>query len=154
MLKGIKQTDKRLLFVIQKYGCLFLCFAQESPMIFEGAKGIEALNFLWEKAMQEGAISSDLNGDGDFDDVGEAEVKDHNKLASLFALRVRYDNQHHSPEEKIPPSVKMVFGCYFWKGTHFVNINKKLVVTNDPMGQSNTVKNGTLKSTRWYYADN
>ena len=30
MLKGIKQSDKELLPVIQEYGCLFLCFANAS----------------------------------------------------------------------------------------------------------------------------
>ena len=35
MLKGIKQSDKELLPVIQDYGCLFLCFAEVSPLITE-----------------------------------------------------------------------------------------------------------------------
>ena len=38
MLKGIKQSDKELLPVIQDYGCLFLCFANASPMIFLNLK--------------------------------------------------------------------------------------------------------------------
>ena len=44
MLKGIKQSDKELLPVIQGYGCLFLCFANASPMIFEGSSGCKARN--------------------------------------------------------------------------------------------------------------
>ena len=44
MLKGIKQSDKELLSVIQDYGCLFLCFAEVSPLIFEGSNGRKALN--------------------------------------------------------------------------------------------------------------
>lgn len=153
MLHGIVQSDKRLLRVIQQYGCLFLCFAQASPMIFSGEEGINALNALWKKAEDEGAVSGDLNRDGDYDDRGEAEVKDHNKLAKIFAMNVRYDGKHHDPKEKIPDDVKHVFGCWFWKSTHFVNLSKRLDVTNDPMGSSNTVKNGYLKNTRWYYAD-
>lgn len=154
MLHGIKQSDPRLLKVIQKYGCLFLCFAQASPMIFSGEEGIKALNNLWIKAEDEGAINGDLNKDGDYDDLMEAEVKDHNKLARIFALSVRYDGQHHDPSEKIPDKVAFIFGCYFWKGTHFVNLNRNLSVANDPLGESNTVKNGYLKNTRWlYYAD-
>ena len=44
MLHCIKQTDRDLLRPIQKYGCLFLCFAQASPMIFAGEEGRKALN--------------------------------------------------------------------------------------------------------------
>ena len=50
MLHGIKQTDRDLLRPIQKYGCLFLCFAQASPMIFAGEEGRKALNALWKEA--------------------------------------------------------------------------------------------------------
>ena len=54
MLKGIKQSDKELLPVIQEYGCLFLCFANASPMIFEGSKGRQALNKIWTEAEKKG----------------------------------------------------------------------------------------------------
>lgn len=153
MLYGIKQTDRDLLRPIQKYGCLFLCFAQVSPMVFAGEEGRKALNTLWKEAEERGYISGDLNKDGDYDDIGEAEVKDHNGLCRLFALSCHYDGKHHDPSETIPYNVKHIFGCYVWKGTHFVNLNRRLEVTNDSMGYSNTVLNGVLKSTRWYYAD-
>lgn len=153
MLHGIKQTDRDLAKHIQKYGCLFLCFAQASPMIFAGEEGRKALNTLWNEAEERGYISGDLNKDGDYDDVGEAMVMNHNGLCKLFALSCHYDDKHHDPSETIPDKVKHIFGCYVWKGTHFVSLNKHLVVTNDPLGDSNTVKYGVLKSTRWYYAD-
>lgn len=153
MLHGIKQNDSRLLRVIQKYGCLFLCFAQASPMIFSGDEGIKALNSLWLKAEKEGAITPDLNADGDYDDAGEAEVKNHDKLASIFALDVHYDGIHHDAEEEIPENVSIIFGQFFYKSGHFVNLNRRKEVTHDPLGYSNTVKNGTLKTMRWYYAN-
>lgn len=154
MLKGIKQTDSTLLPVIQKYGCLFLCFAQVSPLIFEGEKGRQALNKIWLEAEKRKYISSDLNHDGDYDDDGEAEVQNHTALANeFFALSVRYDGIHHKADEKIPPSVKIVFGKYVWKGGHFVVLNKSKKVTFDSYGTSNTVKNGKLDTMRWYYAD-
>lgn len=152
MLQGIKQSDKRLLKVIQRHGCLFLCFAYASPMIFAGEDGIKALNSLWTKAEEEGAVSGDLNKDGDYDDPGEAEVKDHDKLARIFAMSVRFDGKHREPEDELPDNVEHIFGCFFWKGTHFVVLNRRLEVVFDPLGYSNTVKNGFLKSTRWYYA--
>lgn len=154
MLKGIKQSDKELLPVINDYGCLFLCFAQASPLIFEGKEGRQALNKIWKEATKKGYISDDLNHDGDYDDDGEAEIKNHNALANeFFALDVRYDGVHHKADEKIPSKVKIIFGKYVWKGGHFVVLNKSKLVTFDSFGKSNTVSNGKLESMRWYYAN-
>lgn len=153
MLKGIKQSDKELLPVIRNYGCLFLCFANASPMIFEGSKGREALNKIWTEAEKKGYISGDLNHDGDYDDDGEAEIINHNALANeFFALDVKYDNQHHKANETIPSSVAVVFGRYVYKYGHFVQLNKSKKVIFDSFGTSNTVLNGNLESMRWYYA--
>ena len=154
MLKGIKQSDKELLPVIQKYGCLFLCFANASPLIFEGSNGRKALNKIWQEAEKKGYISEDRNYDGDYDDVGEAEIQNHTALANeFFALSVRYDNIHHKADEKIPSNVAVVFGHYVFKFGHFVQLNKSKEVIFDSFGVSNTVKNGKLDDMRWYYAD-
>lgn len=154
MLKGIKQSDKELLPVIQDYGCLFLCFAEVSPLIFEGSNGRKALNKIWIEAEKKKYISGDLNHDDDYDDNGEAEILNHNALANeFFALSVKYDNKHHKAEEKIPSNVKIVFGKYVWKYGHFVVLDKFKKVIFDSFGISNTVKNGKLESMRWYYAD-
>ena len=155
MLKGIKQSDKELLTVIQEYGCLFLCFANASPMIFEGSSGRKALNKIWKEAENKGYISGDLNHDGDYDDDGEAEVINHTALANeFFALPVKYDNIHHKADEKIPSNVAVVFGRYVFKFGHFVQLNKTKKVIFDSLGKSNTVANGKLDTMRWYfYAD-
>lgn len=151
MLKGIKQSDKELLPVIRDYGCLFLCFAYASPMIFEGSKGRQALNKIWTEATKKGYISGDLNHDGDFDDDGEAEVLNHNALANeFFALDVKYDGKHHKADEKIPSNVSFLFGRYVYKFGHFVVLNKLKKVIFDSFGESNTVRNGKLESMRWY----
>ena len=89
MLKGIKQTDKELLIPIQKYGCLFLCFAHSSPFKFEGEVGRFALNYLWQYAIENSIISKKYI------------VENHNKLAELFELKAKYDDMHHKAEEKI-----------------------------------------------------
>ena len=154
MLKGILQSDKDLHPDIRKYGCLFLCFAYASPMIFDGSNGRKALNKIWKEAVKKGYISGDLNKDGDCDDDGESEVQNHNALANeFFALDVQYDGVHHKADEKIPSKVAVVFGKYVWKGQHFVVLNKSKKVIFDSFGASNTVKNGTLQNMRWYYAD-
>ena len=153
MLKGIKQSDKELLTVIQDYGCLFLCFANASPMIFEGSGGRRALNKIWKEAEKKGYISGDLNHDGDYDGVGEAEIINHTALANeFFALPVKYDNIHHKADEKIPSNVAVVFGRYVFKFGHFVQLDKTKKVIFDSLGKSNTAANGKLESMRWYFA--
>ena len=155
MLRDIKQTDKELLGVIQKYGCLFLCFANASPLVFEGNNGRKALNKIWLEAEKKGYISSDMNHDGDYDDTGEAEVQNHTALANeFFALSVQYDGKHHKADETIPSSVSFVFGKYVYKSAHFVQLNKAKKVIFDSLGKSNTVINGKLEDTRWYYNAN
>lgn len=154
MLIDIKQSDKGLLPVINDYGCLFLCFAYASPMIFKGAEGRKALNKIWNEATKKGYISGDLNKDGDLDDDGEAEILNHNALANeFFALDVKYDGQHHKADEKIPSKVSVIFGRYVWKGGHFVVLTKSKSILCDPMGKSNTVKNGRLDSMRFYFSN-
>ena len=155
MLKGIKQSDKLLLPVIQEYGCLFLCFANASPLIFEGDAGCKALNKIWKEAEKKGYISGDLNNDRDYDDDGEAEIQNHNALANeFFALSVKYDNIHHKADEKIPSDVAFVFGRYVYKFGHFVQLDKSKKVIFDSFGKSNTVTNGKLVDTRWYFYAN
>lgn len=151
MLININQKDKRLLRVIRDYGCLFLCFAYISPLKFEGEEGCNQLNSIFLDAINSNIISGDLNKDGDYDDAGEAEVLDHNRLARLFNLDVVYDGVHHDAIREIPENVQYVFGMYFWKGSHFVVLDKNKNVVFDPLVDSNTVKYGALKTTRWYY---
>lgn len=154
MLKGINQSSPFLLTVIQKYGCYFLCLAEASPVIFKGEEGCQRLNGIWQKATELGLISGDLNRDGDFDDDGEAEIQNATELArKFFKLNVHYDNIHHKADEIIPPEVKVIIGQFWWKSGHFVLINRLKKVTFDSFGKSNTVKNGYLKTMRWFYAD-
>lgn len=153
MLKGIKQSDRDLLPEIQEWGCLFLCFAQASPLIFEGSNGRKALNKIWKEAVKDKYISGDLNHDGDCNDDGESEIQNHTALANkYFALDIKYDEIHHKADEKIPSKVLIVFGKYIYKGGHFVQLNKAKKVIFDSFGVSNTVKNGKLESMRFYYA--
>lgn len=141
MLKRIKQTDENLIKDIQEDGCLFLDFAEVSPLIFESVTGCWALNYLWEKAKEKKII--------DKDNV----VQDHTALAHLFHIKAHYDGTHHDAKEIIPSDVLFVFGLFKYKYTHFVVINKSKEVIFDSLGVSNTVKNGKLVSMRYYYAD-
>lgn len=153
MLCGIRQNDMRLKEPIRKYGCLFLCFAAVSPLIFEGDAGCNALNHMWDLCVSEGKITGDLNGDGDMDDENEAVIVSHNGVARFFLLNCHYDGLHHAAEENVPSNVQYVFGQYFYKSGHFVVLNRNKEVIFDSLGYSNTVMNGKLKSMRWYYAN-
>lgn len=154
MLIGITQTDKRLLKAINDYGCYFLCLAESSSIKFEENDGCQKLNGIWAKVTELGYITGDLNHDGDVDDDGEAEIQNPEKIANeFFNLNVKYDDKHHAPEEEIPSGVKLLIGKFFWKGSHFVILNKRKDVTYDSIGKSNTVKNGKLKSMRYFYAN-
>lgn len=86
------------------------------------------------------------------DDDGEAEIQDVTQLAQkFFNLKVKYDGIHHEGNEPIPANVKLVIGQYWYKGGHFVQLNKSKKVIFDSYGKSNTVRNGYLKSMRWFY---
>ena len=153
MLKGINQADNRLISPIQHYGCYFLTIAQASPIVFQGDEGCQRLNGIWVKTIELGIISGDINHDGDVDDDGEAEIQDVTRLAQeFFNLKVKYDGKHHGADEAIPANVKIVIGQYWYKGGHFVLLNKSKKPIFDSYGKSNTVKNGYLKSMRWLYA--
>ena len=153
MLKGINQADNRLISPIQHYGCYFLTLAEASPIIFKGDEGAQRLNGIWVKATELGIISGDINHDGDLDDDGEAEILDATEVAKMLGLKAHYDGVHHAPDEVIPSTVKVVIGQYWYRSGHFVLLNKSKKVTYDSYGKSNTVKNGYLKSMRWFYAD-
>lgn len=152
MLKEINQADTRLIKPIQSYGCYFLTLAETSSIIFKGAEGCQRLNGIWVKATELGIISGDINHDGDVDDDGEAEIQNVTRLAQdFFGLKVKYDGKHHGADEVIPTNVKIVIGQYWYKGGHFVLLNKSKKVIYDSYGKSNTVKNGYLKTMRWFY---
>ena len=59
MLKNIRQTDIELLENIRENGCLFLCFAEVSPLVFVEKNGRKALNKIWKEAVKKGYISED-----------------------------------------------------------------------------------------------
>ena len=152
MLKGINQADPRLISPIQHYGCYFLTLAEASPTVFQGDEGCQRLNGIWVQATELGIISGDINHDGDVDDDGEAEIQNVTRLAQeFFNLKVKYDGVHHGADEPIPANVKIVIGQYWYKGGHFVLLNKSKKVTFDSYGKSNTVRNGYLKSMRWFF---
>jgi len=153
MIKNILQSDSALIEPIRKYGCLFLCLAYTSPVLFDGQKGCAKLNSLWKEAERKGYISGDLNKDGDYDDAGEAEVQTHDGLLSLFGIKAKYHGHTSNPSDYPNEKVNFIFGVFKYSITHFVVINGKDDVIYDPAGHSYTVKHGKLVQRRYYYAD-
>ena len=153
MLKNINQAHPSLLQAIQSYGCYFLCLAEASPLVFKGDEGVQRLNGIWAKAIELGLISGDINHDGDVDDDGEAEIQNPTEIARrFFKLNIKYDGVHHEGNEPIPNKVKVIIGQYWFRGGHFVLLNRLKNVTFDSYGESNTVRNGYLKTMRFFYS--
>lgn len=76
MLVNIRQTDLELLENIRENGCLFLCFAEVSPLVFVEQNGRKALNKIWKEAVKKGYISED--------DI----ILKHTELATSFLLLI------------------------------------------------------------------
>lgn len=144
MLEGINQNTQGLLPVIQKYGCLFLCFAYSTGTVFEGKDGVEKLNGMFRELQKTGCINGSET---------DPYIKDHQGVADAFALNAKYDDMHHKAEEDIPDRVAHVFGRYVTGNIqHFVVLNRDKSVKFDPLVHSKAVANGKLKDMRWYYA--
>lgn len=144
MLVGINQNTKELLPVIQKYGCLFLCFAYSTKAVFEGKDGVERLNRMFRELQETGCINNSET---------DPYIKEHQGVSDTFALYATYDNMHHKAEENIPERVAHVFGRYVYGGLqHFVVLNKDKSIKFDPLVHSKVASNGKLKDMRWYYA--
>lgn len=153
MIEGFNQKDERLLDVIQKYGCLFLSFAYNSPVLYTGENGINRLNTIWKALIDKGYITGDLNKDGDIDDEGESTIIRHTSVAQALGCRVIYDGIHHTPEEIAPANVSFAVGRFHYSYDHFVTVIKTSphAVVWDSLGHSNTVSKGKLMDIRWYF---
>lgn len=125
-----------------------------SPVHYDSEDGIRRLNDIWDACVAKGGITGDLDGDGNADGDGESEVRDYQTVLHLLGSSLRYDGHHRKKWEGIPDDVRCIIGCYRWKGTHFVVLDRQtLEVVFDPLGKSNTVRNGFLDTLRWFYDD-
>jgi hypothetical protein len=112
--------------------------------------GYDFLNTIWMSAIQKGIISGDINNDGDMDDGNELLVLDKNKLLILAGIDMKYLGSFD------PKSVEKKSGVFFigefynpsTRFTHFVGLDENLKCEYDPIANSNTVKNGFLKTVR------
>ncbi|HCI29574.1 MAG TPA: hypothetical protein DE117_05300 [Fervidobacterium sp.] len=146
--KLLHQTDKELDKYIQRYGCYFMSLYYHAGELYSA----DRLNEIWEKCIELGYISGDLNGDGDLDDYNEAVMVNPSGVAKELGLPYKYIGKHSEGTDKIPNGYIAV-GCFYnerTKFTHFVAINKYKTVIYDPIPNSVTVREGKMVSMRLF----
>jgi len=149
----IYQTDPAMDPRIQHYGCYFMSLAFYREKYMGHTWGAKELNALWQDAIDEGAISGDLNHDGDFDDAAQLDIVHPNALCELLGLPLRYIDGHFKPDA---PEASGKYSIAAWynpntKFTHFVVGSGTGIVLFDPIGGgSRTVREGHVESLRLY----
>jgi hypothetical protein len=159
----ILQTDRRLPYAVREWGCLFFCIltasgkefsADEITAIYQSAQTTGILGYLDAKGkFHAGERFDEMGGviDGCY-------VKDPVSLANLAGMRA--SSYWKAGKDVTAPSGAKEFLHYHRnadtpKGMnnavhdHFVNGDGKSNVTNDSLGQSNTVKYGFLENKRF-----
>jgi hypothetical protein len=148
-----RQTDLQLIGYIAKYGCFFMCMTYWITLKMTGTElDYDFLNRLWMDAIKKGIISGDVNKDGDMDDGNELLILDKDRLLTLAGINLRYIGSCK------PEDVDSKTGLYFigefynprTKFTHFAGLDKNLKPEYDPIVNSMTVREGTLKTVRVY----
>lgn len=127
------QTDEKHSSTIQKYGCLFKSIGYFSKKDIS----VEEQNNIWDRLVRNGAISLD------------SVILNHDAVADALGSDIEYLDAHFPPDTPIPTNC-VAIGCFKWKYTHFVVLDRKKNVVYDPIPNSNTVKNGHLISLRLY----
>lgn len=152
-----KQTDLQLIGYIGKYGCFFMCIAYWLTL---KVRMIEAscnrLNSWWMLALERKIISGDNNNDGDMDDPDELLIQDKTELCKLVGLPLEFVGSFEP--DKVPKDYGQFYIGEFYnewveKGkkksfTHFGGLDDNFKCIYDPLGESNTIKNGKLKTVR------
>jgi hypothetical protein len=165
----IYQTDAALLPDMQHYACRFLFLARAREVLVGKPWTATELNLAWIEAKDKKIISGDLNGDGDFDDPGEDEIKNDVALLELLELPLRVvpveilglplmtDDRgitRVAPTlEPLDPKKYWVGERWIWKIGHFVQgdgTGKAPPLYDSIKGGSLTRKNGKIESLRVY----
>lgn len=146
-----RQTDLPLLGYINKYGCFFMSmvywFSLKTRQVDLDYK---ALNTLWDEAIRQGAISGDMNGDGDMNDADESLIMNKDLLLKIAALRLKYVGSF-PPDRVMKLPGNLYIGEFYnerTKFTHFVALDDDFKVEYDPIMNSVTAREGVLKTVR------
>jgi len=152
-----RQDDLQLIGYIGKYGCFFMCMVYWLTLVTRKVElGFNNLNNLWMSALTQGAISGDVNGDGDMDDANELLIRDKDLLLKIAGLNLKYLGSF-APDKVEKKPGQFYIGEFYNEWTekgkkksfmHFGGLNDALVCVYDPLGESNTIKNGKLITVR------
>lgn len=144
------------------YSCLFnvLCSSRKAPWT------VSQYNDAWRGARLSGCLSGDLNGDGDYDDPGEDEILNYQRLIDYLGLpliavspeslglpMIKIDGVWRIAPLRSPldPNEYLVAEAWKWKIRHFVRgdgTGSKKPVWDPIQPESLTRKNGFLESLR------
>ncbi len=151
----IKQTNEKLLKVVQKYGCYFLSLAEVYEQESNTKWKPKEINKAWKKCKKIGAV----NGN---DDIVRARIKDIYKVFSkikragvLGDFCYTFDNGNKLMYGSTTNTLPNYFIGRFYNPrthyTHFVKVSNVGDVLWDSFGSSITVKEGSLQDTRCIY---
>jgi len=148
-----RQTDKWFIGYVSEFGCFYLDLVYYLPIWLRMPEpSYRALNELWEKGIELGCISGDLNNDGDLDDAGEACIgttEQKNKLLELAGISCIYEGTK-SVDYKIKED-EYAIAEMFNAATgyiHFVVIDHKRNIVYDSIKNSVTARDGKIISIR------
>jgi hypothetical protein len=102
------------------------------------------MDSLWEVALNKGVIDSNTTSETYLSIVNPQ------GLVDLMGYNLKYIDKHFDAYDVIPKNT-YVIGAFHWVITHFVVIDSEKEVIFDPIvNGSQTVKNGSLISMRFY----
>ena len=148
----IYQTDRRLDRNLNHYGCYFVSLAYFRPFRMGHDWTASELQEAWLEAIRVGAITGDLNTDGDMDDDGEAVIVNPDLLCHVLGLPLKYKDGHFPLDTPIPEGAYVITEWYNpdTKFRHFV-VGQRKPAQFDPIGGgSRTVREGYPVSLRIY----
>ena len=152
---------------MQHYACRFLMLARSREVLLNKRWESEELVHYWETARDAGIISGDLNMDGDYDDRGEDEILDDDRLFVLMGLPLHTVDvsslglpliRDHNGILRVAPtkapldsSRYWVSECWGWKIYHFIQgdgTGLQKAIYDPIQGGSLTRKNGRIETLR------
>jgi hypothetical protein len=163
----IYQNTEKIDADAQKYSCLFNVIARAREVLCGRPWEIDEYNEYWRGAKAAGIISGDLNMDGDFDDRGEDEILDYQRIfdflevpllsvspkkTGLATMTDRNGVVRVAPQ-KHPLDIKKFWVAehWVWMQGHFVQgrgTGKEPAIWDPIAGGSNTRRRGYLESLR------
>lgn len=157
---------------MQHYSCRFMDLARAREVLALRPWTAQELVAAWVGAREEGIISGDLNEDGDYDDPGEDEILDDQRLFEYLKVPLRavpvetlglptmIDERGIPRVAPVPtpldPARYWVLERWVWKIGHFIQgdgTGQAPAIYDSIRGGSMTRRNGRIESLRVFLID-